>query len=85
MNRAEFKQFWDKCILPTFEEFAKVDEKLYIRHGSADSLCRAYNDIKNCTKAVFMKKDDAIVKLDRQDSSMYGKGNCFGKTYLQNS
>lgn len=65
MNRAEFKQFWDKCILPTFEEFAKVDEKLYIRHGSADSLCREYNDIKNCTKAVFMKKDDAIVKLDR--------------------
>lgn len=65
MNKQEFEQFWSKCILPTFEEFAKVDKGLYIRDGSLDSLCRTYNDIKNCTKRAFMKKDDTVVKLDR--------------------
>lgn len=65
MNKQEFEQFWNKCIFPTFEEFAKVDKGLYIRDGSIDSLCRIYNDIKNCTKTTFMKKDDAVVKLDR--------------------
>lgn len=65
MDKQEFEQFWNKCIMPTFEELAKVDKGLYIRHGSLDSLCRSYNDIKNCTKRTFMKKDDTMVKLDR--------------------
>lgn len=65
MNKQEFELFWLNCILPTFEELAKVDKDLYIREGSQDSLCRYYNDIKNCTKRAFMKKDDAVVKLDR--------------------
>lgn len=65
MDKQEFEQFWNKCIMPTFEDLAKVDKGLYIRDGSLDSLCRSYNDIKNCTKRTFMKKDDTMVKLDR--------------------
>lgn len=65
MNRQEFKQFWDACIIPTFNELRKADENLYIRDGSINSLCRGYNDIKNNTKCLFMKKGDEKIKLDR--------------------
>lgn len=65
MNKQEFEVFWQTCVIPTYKEFAKVDEGLRIRDGSMQSLCRTYNDIKNCTKRIFMKKDENVVKLDR--------------------
>ncbi len=65
MNKQEFKIFWDKCIEPTFKELHQVDQTLFIRDGSFESLCRCYNDIKNNTKKMFMKRSEDKVKLDR--------------------
>lgn len=65
MNKQEFNDFWNKCIMPTYKELHNKDSDLYIRDGSADSLCRNYNDIKNSTKRLYMKKSDETIKLDR--------------------
>lgn len=65
MDKQEFKKFWDNCINPTYEKLLKKDDSLYIRDGSFDSLCRCYNDIKNHTKRMFMKKSEETIRLDR--------------------
>ena len=64
MNKQEFSKLWEECIVPSFNEMKCQDENLYLRDGSFDSLCRCYNDIKNNTKNLFMKRDTPI-RLDR--------------------
>lgn len=64
MNKQEFEKLWNACIIPSFDAIKRQDKALYLRDGSFESLCRCYNDIKNSTKNLFMKKDEPI-RLDR--------------------
>lgn len=77
MNKQEFKCFWEKCIIPTYNKLQEKDNELYIRDGSADSLCRSYNDIKNSIKRLYMKKGEANIKLDRHKIA-----SCMAKAIL---
>ena len=57
MNKEEFKDLWDKCIYPSFEELQKQDSGLNLRESSIESLCRCYNDIKNKVKRMYMQNN----------------------------
>lgn len=65
MNKQEFQELWDKCILPSFKKLEEQDSSIFLREGSQEVLCRTYNDIKNTAKRRFMKVYDKGVVLDR--------------------
>lgn len=65
MDKQEFKELWDKCILPSFEKLKEQDSSIFLRDDSQEVLCRSYNDIKNTAKKRFMKVYGKEVVLDR--------------------
>ena len=55
MDKQEFKELWENCILPSFKKLKEQDDSIILRDGSQEVLCRSYNDIKNAAKRRFMK------------------------------
>lgn len=42
MDKQEFKELWENCILPSFKKLKEQDDSIILRDGSQEVLCTGF-------------------------------------------